>query len=268
MTTYRPHITKSNNIPSGRNVLGVMQAYFFPYIGYFQLISEVDVFVLYDKVSYRKASWLKRNRIKEKGTSQPLNITIPIQNPSSNELIEKVRIVENQDWKLKIKNLVFFNYKKAPFFEEVFDFLADQIFHEELSLHKYNSHIIRNTCEKLGIQTSIVSENEQHDLIEDNLRRIGSAEELLKQHRVIELCKLYDSTDYMNPISGAKLYDFEFFKKFDKRLNFIETNSIEYPQFYQPFLENLSIIDVLMHKGFEGTRQFLSNRKLIQHAPR
>lgn len=84
-----------------------MQPYFFPYIGYFQLIDEVDIFVLYDKVSYRKSTWLNRNRIKDKGTSQPLYLTVPVQHVSSNMLIEKVRITKNDDWKTQFKNLIY-----------------------------------------------------------------------------------------------------------------------------------------------------------------
>lgn len=244
-----------------------MQPYFFPYIGYFQLISEVNIFVLYDKVSYRKSSWLQRNRIKDKGTSQPLYLSVPVQHHSSKKLIENVRITENDDWKTQFKNLIYYNYKRAPFFDEVFEFIVELIFNDEKSLHKYNGNILLNISEKLGIMTSIIIENEAHEQVEANLRNMHIPNELRKQQRVIQLCKLYDSKDYINPINGMSLYDFDFFERHNTQLHFMEAERIEYPQFTQPFCENMSIIDVLMHNGFNGTKELLQHRKLIHHEP-
>lgn len=251
----------------GHKKLGVMQPYFFPYLGYFQLINEVDIFVLYDKVSYRKSSWINRNRIKDKGTSQPVLLTVPVEHPKCNVLIEKVRIIENNDWKAKVKNLIYYNYKKAPFFDEIFDFIADLIFNDEKSLHKYNGHIIFEICKKLGIQTPIVIENESHEQVEADLSTMSSADGMLKQHRIVKLCSLYNAKDYINPINGMSLYDFDFFERYRKQLHFIESQPIAYPQFFQPFLENMSIIDVLMHNGFDGTKELLEYRKLHHHGP-
>ena len=47
--------------------LAIMQPYFLPYIGYFQLISAVDVFVVYDNIKYTKKGWINRNRIIQNG---------------------------------------------------------------------------------------------------------------------------------------------------------------------------------------------------------
>tara|TARA_B100000497_G_C7695091_1_gene424221 strand:- start:2882 stop:3688 length:807 start_codon:yes stop_codon:yes gene_type:complete len=251
----------------GQKKLGAMQPYFFPYLGYFQLINEVDIFVLYDKVSYRKSSWINRNRIKDKGTSQPVLLTVPVQHPKCTMPIAKVRITENDDWKAKVKNLIYYNYKKAPFFDEIFDFIVDLIFNDEKSLHKYNSHIILKICERLGIQASIVIENEAHEQVEADLSTISNADGMLKQHRIVKLCSLYDAKDYINPINGMSLYDFDFFERNNKQLHFIEAEPIEYPQFFHPYLENMSIIDVLMHNGFDGTKELLQYRKLIHHGP-
>ena len=265
MTFTKNDTTSFNGYSSGQNKLAAMQPYFFPYIGYFQLIDEVDIFVLYDKVSYRKSTWLNRNRIKDKGTSQPLYLTVPVQHVSSNMLIEKVRITKNDDWKTQFKNLIYYNYKRALFFDEVFEFIVELIFNDEKSLHKYNGNILLNISKKLGIMTSIIIENEAHEQVEANLRNMDIPNELRKQHRVIQLCKLYDSKDYINPINGMSLYDFDFFERHNTQLHFMEAERIEYPQFNEPFWENMSIIDVLMHNGFDGTRKLLQHRKLIHH---
>ena len=43
--------------------IGIMQPYFFPYIGYFQLMNMVDKYLVYDDGLYAKNKWAYRNRI-------------------------------------------------------------------------------------------------------------------------------------------------------------------------------------------------------------
>ncbi|MBO6047753.1 MAG: WbqC family protein, partial [Erysipelotrichaceae bacterium] len=45
-------------------ILGMNQPYFFPYLGYFQLMNMADMFILYDDVNFIKGGWIHRNRIK------------------------------------------------------------------------------------------------------------------------------------------------------------------------------------------------------------
>ena len=40
--------------------LGIMQPYFFPYIGYWQLMNAVDRYVIYDDVNFIKGGWINR----------------------------------------------------------------------------------------------------------------------------------------------------------------------------------------------------------------
>lgn len=243
--------------------VAVMQPYFFPYIGYFQLINEADIFVLYDKVTYRKSSWINRNRIKDKGNSSPVYITVPVKKPSSYDLIEEIKISENNNWKNKLKNLIYYNYKRAAFFDKIYPDIIDLIFHEEQSLHLYNSNILVKICDKLSIATPIITQHEQHSIIENLLMKGDITQDDIKQQRVVELCNLYNANVYINPINGMDLYNFEFFTQKNKDLRFIETDFIEYSQFKTPFLENLSVIDVLMHNGYERTKELLQKRKLI-----
>lgn len=243
--------------------VAVMQPYFFPYIGYFQLINEADIFVLYDKVTYRKSSWINRNKIKDKGNSNPVYITVPVKKPSSIDLIEEIKISENNEWKTKLKKLIYYNYKKSSFFDEVYPIIVELIFYEEQSLHLFNSNILTKLCNKLSITTPVITQHEQHSIIESNLINRDIAKEDIKQHRVVELCNLYNANVYINPINGMDLYSFDFFTQKNKDLRFIETDFIEYSQFKTPFLENLSVIDVLMHNGYERTEELLQKRKLI-----
>ena len=47
--------------------VAIMQPYFFPYIGYFQLIAAVEQFVVYDNIKYTKKGWINRNRMLRNG---------------------------------------------------------------------------------------------------------------------------------------------------------------------------------------------------------
>ena len=211
--------------------IAIMQSYFFPYVGYFQLINEADIFVLYDKVTYRKSSWLNRNRIKEKGNSSPVYITVPVKKPSSYNLIEEIEISENNDWKNKLKNLIYYNYKRAAFFDEVYTDIIELICHEEQSLHLYNSNILTKLCDKLCITTPVITQHEQHSIIEKRLMKGDISHEDVKQQRVVELCNLYNASVYINPINGMDLYSFEFFTQNNKGLKFIKTDFINRPSF-------------------------------------
>ena len=101
--------------------IAIMQPYFFPYIGYWQLINAVDIFVLYDDVNYIKGGWINRNNILVNG--QKHMITLPLLNSSPYSPINKIKITDNQKIKEKLARSIEFAYKKAPYFTSVFPYI-------------------------------------------------------------------------------------------------------------------------------------------------
>ena len=81
--------------------LGIMQPYFVPYIGYWQLMNAVDKYVIYDDVNFIKGGWINRNRILVNG--QPKYFNIPIIGASPFKLINEIGV--NNDLQLINKNL-------------------------------------------------------------------------------------------------------------------------------------------------------------------
>ena len=244
--------------------IAAMQPYFLPYIGYFQLINKVDIFIVYNLVNYRKKSWINKNRIKDKGSSLPVNIIVPVQNQTSFKLISDIKMSSNMEWKNKIENLLFFNYKKSEFFKEVFPLLQNILKYETDEIHNYNSNAIKRICSALEISTKIVSNNDSFIEIEKTLSKIKIQNGTeIKEQRVFELCKYYNAKTYLNPINGMELYDFKRFKNQGFNLKFIQSKRVEYPQFNMPFEPNLSIVDVLFHNGFKGTKALLSEHSII-----
>jgi hypothetical protein len=65
--------------------VAIMQPYFFPYLGYYQLIQSCDVFVLYDDVKYTKKGWISRNRIQQNG--RVVNVSLQLKNDRDDCLI-------------------------------------------------------------------------------------------------------------------------------------------------------------------------------------
>lgn len=92
--------------------LAIMQPYFVPYIGYWQLIHAVDTFVLFDDVQFIRRGWVNRNRVLKHGGGWQY-ITVPLRKHSLNQLIKDIYVHGNKAWKKQIlRQLDHYNYGK------------------------------------------------------------------------------------------------------------------------------------------------------------
>ena len=110
--------------------LAIMQPYFFPYVGYWQLLNAVDRFVVYDDVNYIKGGWINRNRILING--KPSYITIPLNRASPNNLICDLTLQTSPVWRRKMIKSIENTYRKAPYFDEIFPTIEKSINYEGL----------------------------------------------------------------------------------------------------------------------------------------
>lgn len=212
--------------------LGIMQPYFFPYLGYWQLINAVDTYVVYDDVAYIKGGWINRNNIlvNEKANL----ITLSLENSSSFKNINEINIIKNGKNAEKIVKTIQMAYKKAPFFNQVMPILEKLLLkNDKIADLNYNSILEINKY--LKINTNIILSS---SLSKDN--------SLKAQDKVIHINKLLASNTYINAIGGQELYDREEFKREGIELKFLKMNDIKYTQFKNEFVSNLSIIDALM----------------------
>ena len=134
--------------------IAIMQPYFFPYIGYFQLISAVDIFVVYDDVNYINKGWINRNHILVNG--QAKLITIPLIQASQNKHISEIELFGDLKWKDKLLKTIEFNYKKASYFKDVYLLIESIILFEEPNLSRYIHNSLIQICQYLDINTVIV----------------------------------------------------------------------------------------------------------------
>ena len=232
--------------------LAIMQPYLFPYIGYYQLISAVEKFIIYDDVNFIKQGWINRNTILANG--KPCLFTVPLENQSSFSKINETLIDHEKyhRWKKIFFKTIEQNYSKAPFFIEVLSIIKEtfEIENNNLSLLATNS--LKNVCDYIGINTSF-----------ENSSSIYLNQNLTSQNRILDICKKEDAKVYVNPIGGVKLYNENDFLTEQIALRFIKANQINYNQFNQEFVPNLSIIDVLMFNEVGIVKKLLSNWELI-----
>ena len=231
--------------------LAIMQPYFFPYIGYFQLINAVDKFVVYDDVNFIKRGWINRNYINI--NNKKVLFTLPVKDKSQNKLINQHSYNFDDIWKNNFFKTLKMSYGKNDIFSEIID-LIKQIFNfHELNVAKFNANSLKIICNYLGIKTNLKFSS-----------NIDYNRNLKGQNRILELCQQGNANIYINPIGGQNLYDKEKFTKNNIEFHFIKTlENIRYKQFNTQFIPNLSIIDVMMFNSPEKINKMLNEYLLI-----
>jgi hypothetical protein len=231
--------------------IGIMQPYFFPYIGYFQLINAVDEFIIYDNIEFSKKGWINRNRILVNGKDD--YVTVPLKKAS--DFLDIVNRQLSESWaidRIKLLNRIKEAYRKAPMFAEVFPMLEDALPSKSDNLFDFLDRTLRETLKHLNIKTPIIRSSEIK--IDHSLRA---------QQKVITLCKSRNSKIYINPIGGVELYNKKRFLENGLELYFLKANQIMYAQFENQFVPNLSIIDVLMFNSKAVVKEFLTEYSLL-----
>lgn len=223
----------------------IMQPYFFPYIGYFQLINAVDVFVVYDNIQYTKKGWINRNRFLRGGSDA--TFSIPLRKDSDFLDVRDREIAPDFD-RAKLLNQLKEAYRKAPHFASTFPLIEDVMTCDEPNLFAFIEQSIRKICSHLGIDTRIVISS-----------TLDIDHGLQAQEKVLALCDAVDADAYINPIGGQELYSKPAFAARGIALEFLRSAPIEYPQFGHAFVPWLSIIDVMMFNSPSGVGEYLNH---------
>jgi hypothetical protein len=223
--------------------VAIMQPYFFPYIGYFQLIESVDLFIIYDNIKYTKKGWINRNRFLRNGADVVL--TVPLRKDSDSLDVKDRAIADDFDRGQLISQLRQ-AYRRAPYFDQAFPVVEKSIMSSQENLFEYIHGAVVDVCRYLGIGTRIVRSS-----------GIVIASGLKGTDRVLGLCKATGASGYVNAIGGQELYSREDFAAQGVQLKFLKSHAITYPQFGNPFVPWLSIIDVMMFNAVARIREFL-----------
>jgi WbqC-like protein family len=197
--------------------VAIMQPYFLPYIGYFQLIAAVDQFIVYDNIKYTKKGWINRNRMLQNG--KDVMFTLPLKGGSDSLDVCERELAADFNHN-KLLNQFVGAYRRAPFFEQTFTLLEKIVQHEERNLFHYLHHSILSICEHLDISTKISTSS-----------CMAIDHELKNQNKVLALCKAVDATTYINAIGGMNLYSSQTFRSEGLKLKFLRSRPFEYAQF-------------------------------------
>lgn len=227
--------------------LGIMQPYFMPYIGYWQLMAAVDTYVVYDDVNYIKGGWVSRNNILLNG--QKHMFTITLNGASPNKLFNEITIKD--DFK-KFARLIDSAYRKAPYYAEVSTLLEKIYNYEDKSLGAFMMNSFRVVLDYLEIDTKLVLSS---TIEKDNSLR--------GKEKVKHICHLLGADTYYNAIGGQELYDKDDFKVDGIDLHFVQTNEAPYVQLTNEFVPGLSIIDILMFNSVETIQNLLNDYSLV-----
>lgn len=231
--------------------VGIMQPYFLPYIGYFQLINAVDKFVIYDNIEFTKKGWINRNRILVNGKDE--YITLPLKKDSDYLNIHQ-RILADS-WssdRKKILNRIKETYRKAPLFKEAFPVLEEILLFDAVNLFEFIFFSIKRIVDYLEIRTSFVISS-----------TVPINHDLKASEKVLALCKAINADIYINPIGGTELYNKDVFQASTITLQFIKANPILYKQFSADFVPWLSIADVMMFNDRSQIQHFLNEYSLV-----
>ena len=235
-----------------------MQPYIFPYVGYFQLIHDVDTFIIHDNVQYIKGGWINRNRILLDQDDHLF--TFSLESDSSSKNINQRYFTDDFSDQCKtFLRVLQTAYGNAPYFDPTMKILKENL--EMIDPNKRENIALKisrslvNLSAHLGLDTNFVYAS-----------NISENKENTPQKRIINLCKRMVADKYINLPGGKALYDFAHFREHGIELSFLEPELSEYPQFSESFIPRLSIIDMLMFNDRSEIKNLLNDYTLINQS--
>ena len=212
--------------------LAIMQPYFFPYIGYFQLMASVDTFVVYDNIKYTKKGWINRNRIQNRGVEGL--ISLPLKKGSDYLDVRQRELSDTFD-REKLCNQIAGAYRQAPFYRDVMPLIERIVKQESCNLFDYLFQGLVTLRDYFSLDCELLVSS-----------AIDAEHTLKAQDRVLELCRVLKAETYINPPGGVALYSQRDFNVNGIVLKFIQPRSWLYKQSGAAFIPWLSIVDVMM----------------------
>jgi len=232
--------------------VAIMQPYFLPYIGYWQLIASVDKFVILDDVNYINRGWINRNRIAVNGS--PNWMTLPLHGASQNKMICELDLITGHEWRANLGNTVRRAYSKAPNFDFTFAVFNDLLQHAQGNLSSFLFKTITRLCSALGVTTEIVPTSR-------HFPKSG----LKGSDRLIDICNRIGATEYINPPGGKDLYNTRDFSASGIALYFLspQMDSLSV-NLGAPEGASLSILHLLMHNPAESLARCANRKQTLE----
>mgnify|MGYP001384580567 FL=1 len=230
--------------------VAIHQPEYLPWLGFFKKMMNVELFVFLDDVQFRKKGWQNRNRIRiNDGTTL---LSIPVHTHSYPK-INEVTIDNEKNWSIRHKKSILYNYARAPYFDEIKDFI-ESIFEKKFQyLVDLNTEIIKFIMNELEIKSKIVFSSELE------ISKKGS-------DRVLDICKAVGADHYITGTFWAESnLRVEEFKKSNIDVEFQKFQHPIYKQIHGEFIPEMSIIDLLFNEGRKEAKKILQNSISSSH---
>jgi len=234
-------------------ILGCMQPYFFPYIGYFDVLNRCDIWAVFDIVKYQPRHWMNRNRTMHPAAGWQY-ITVAVDRQTQSGAIKDVMMRDKEASRQRILGqLAHYRQKGAPFFSKTIE-LVDRCFltatGDSLRNLTVNSLIV--ICDYIGIAFDYLV-----------LSQAGLALPKIDHPGMwaVEISAALHATDYLNAPGGRSLFAPQAFESSGVRLHFADLIDFKYPCGHHEFVDHLSIIDVLMWNAPETVKTRLDALK-------
>jgi len=216
--------------------LGIMQPYFFPYLGYFDLINSTDRWIVFDTAQYIRHGWVNRNRIVHVDSGWQ-HILVPLKKHSRQAAIKDIEIAANIDWKNCILGQLLRYKKKARYYKETIDLVEESLDEKEFHISHLNVRVMKSVCRLLGIDFNF-------NIFSEMDFDLGPVEG--PGDWALRISEAMGASEYLNPPGGADIFDPGKFAASGITLKIQEFQNMEYDCRRWDFVPGLSIIDVLM----------------------
>ena len=234
--------------------LGIMQPYFFPYLGYFDLINYSDQWIIFDTVQYIRHGWVNRNRILHPKRGWQY-IIVPLKKHSRDTAIIDIEIGQDPMWCQRILNQNQHYNKKAPYFRETYRLIEECLTVEERLISRLNVAILEKVCIHLGIPFDYKYFSE----MQLELESVGKPGDW-----AIRISEKIGAEEYVNPPGAESIFDSSKFEASGIKLTIRKTPPFEYACSGYEYVPGLSIIDVLMWNPPEKIKDYLDQKDLTK----
>ncbi len=226
----------------------IRQPGYMPNIGFFKKIEYSDIFVFLDDTQFSKDSFDNRNKIKTKSNSKW--ISVPLKRPVFRKKLNQVMISYDTDWIKSHSELIYQNYKDAPYFSSYWNEIKKILDQKSNLLIDLNLNLISYFLKILEINTTTIKSSEL---------KITKT----KTQRLVDICAQLNASCYISGIGGKNYVDESLFKNSDIKLTYENSIHPNYNQIHGNFMKNMSIIDLIFNEG-EKSSEILKKIKFSQ----
>src|SRR5216684_4565224 len=227
-----------------RRTVVIEQPNSLPWIGYFDLIRQSDVWVWYDDVQYTKRDWRNRNRVAFGDAAEWLTIPVKTKGRFAQRICD-VELDLSQPWMRQHLETIRRCYARAPFFEPVFTVVKDAFDAGDTQLADLTIRLNEAICAHIGWRRTFVRSS--------NMTTPSAG----RGKRLIDICRAVDGNVYLSGPAARGYIDPREFAEAEIELRYIVYDYPRYERGGRPYLANLSILDALAWLGPEGVNGYL-----------